>query len=555
MFHFNINRTLVFLLVAAMPVFTACHKEKNDFQGRDNFITGFTLKKDGTTFTASIADSVIVINAPEGLSLDGAIADVSLSEHASMFPDPASINQWDEEALFVVNAWNGQRKTYKYTVNRTSINVAGSVVLTTQADVDAFAKQGATEVAGSLIIGSIAGKDSITSLAALYKLKRIDYSLIIYPTLSARQIVGLDNLQSVGNDIQIQTADTLDIVAFPALESAGSISIQSVLIDALNFPKLKQVAKFLNINASVSSFTAPILQQVKGAVTLSTDAFSGALMQVVSFPALTTTGNFTISNFRQLTKLDCPVLTKTGDLKLDNLTSLFNVSCPKLQTAGYITLPGESKLTQISFPALTQAGGWYMAAKTINTLELPLLKTISGDLLMWDNSLRTFSMPLLEEVSGSINITQMSQLTQSAVEWPVLKKVGVDFYLQIQSALVNRLSCAALASVGGDLVVGTGYGTTSLATVSFPKLTTITGNLRLFAEQAPSNPNSKLTSLDGFTALSKVKSIDVSGQSVLTSFAGLQLAIPGINAAAWRASGNNYNPTYSDLQAGKWTKP
>src|SRR4051812_7933528 len=196
MFHFHIKRTLGFLLVAAILVFTACRKEKNDFQGRDNFITSFTLKKGGTTFTASITDSVIVIKAPEGYSLDSAIADVSLSEHAAMYPDPASLTQWDEEALFVVHAWNGERKTYKYTVDRSPILTAGSVVLATQADVDAFAKQGATEIAGSLIIGSMAGKDSITNLAALYKLKRVGYALIIYPTYSGRQMVGLDNLQS-----------------------------------------------------------------------------------------------------------------------------------------------------------------------------------------------------------------------------------------------------------------------------------------------------------------------------------------------------------------------
>jgi hypothetical protein len=558
MFPFNINSKLLFLLVAAIPVFTtftACHKGKNDFQGRDNFITAFTLKKGGTTFYASINDSVIVIKAPEGFSLDSATAEVSLSEHAAMFPDPASLSQWDEEALFVVNAWNGERKIYKYTVDRTSINVAGSVVLATQADVDAFAKQGATEVSGSLIIGSLAGKDSITNLAALYKLKRVGYSLIIYPTFSARQIVGLDNLQSVGNAIQIETADTLDKLALPALETASSISLKSVLIGSVNFPKLKLLSKFLTIDASVGTLAFPGLQQVGGAVTLNTDPASGALMQVASFPALTTTGNITVSNFRQLTKLDCPVLTKAGDLKLENLTSLFNVSCPKLQTAGVITLPTESKLTQIGFPALTQSGGLFLAAKTINTLEVPLLKTISGDLFLWDNTLRTFSMPVLEEVGGNINISQLSQLTQTTVEWPALKKVSGDFYIQVQSSSVNTLTCAALTFVGGDLTVGTGYGNTSLAMVSFPKLTTITGKMRLFAEQAPGNPNTRLTNLNGFAALTKVISIEVTGQSILTSFAGLQLAIPGISAAGWKATGNSYNPTYSDLQAGKWTKP
>jgi hypothetical protein len=103
--------------------------------------------------------------------------------------------------------------------------------------------------------------------------------------------------------------------------------------------------------------------------------------------------------------------------------------------------------------------------------------------------------------------------------------------------------------------VGTGFTNTSLATVTFPKLTTIAGKMKLYGEQAPRNLNTRLVNLDGFAALTGVKAIEVSGQSVLTSFAGLQLAIPNISAANWVAAGNSYNPTYSDLQTGKWTKP
>ena len=79
--------------------------------------------------------------------------------------------------------------------------------------------------------------------------------------------------------------------------------------------------------------------------------------------------------------------------------------------------------------------------------------------------------------------------------------------------------------------------------------------MKLYGERAPSSPHTKLINLDGFAALTNVKAITVSGQSLLTSFAGLQSAIPNISATNWVVSGNSYNPTYSDLQAGKWTKP
>ena len=164
-------------------------------------------------------------------------------------------------------------------------------------------------------------------------------------------------------------------------------------------------------------------------------------------------------------------------------------------------------------------------------------------------------MPDLEEVGGDVTISQLTQLTQAAVEWPALKKVSGNFNIQVQSNSVKTLNCAALTYVGGDFTVGTGYGTNSLVTVAFPKLATIAGKMKLYGERAPSSANTKLVNLDGFAALTSVKAITISGNSLLTSFAGLQLAIPNISSANWLASGNSYNPAYSDLQAGKWTKP
>jgi hypothetical protein len=452
--QFNINRTALFLLLATGLSLAAC-KKTNDFQGHDNFITSFSLKKGGMTFTAAITDSSIIITAPDGFSLDSAAATVAISENASIYPKPSSIVEWDDESLFVVDAHNGEAKSYKYTVKHTSTPINGSVVLETQADVDAFGNLGATEITGNLIIGRTAGTDSITSLAALYKLKKVDYSLIIYPTFAATQIIGLDNLQSVGTDLKIESLNDLVTLVLPSLERAGSISINNPLSETVAFPKLTHVLKSLTVNAPLNSMSFPNLSQVDGAMTLTTDPSSGAaLISVLSFPALTGAGSIAVSNFRQATKLDLPALTTitTGDLNLSNLTALYDLNCPALQkTTGIITIPDPfvaTKLTQINFPALTQTGGLVIAINTINVVEFPVLTTITGDLMV---------------------------------------------------------------------------------------------------------TNTKLTNLDGFAALKSAQSIEISGQSALTSFQGLQGVIPNITESGWTATGNAYNPSYEDLVAGKWT--
>jgi len=383
---FNINRTALFLQLATGLSLAAC-KKSNDFIGHDNFITSFSLKKAGLTFTAAITDSSVIITAPDGFSLDSAVATVSISENASIYPKPSSINEWDDESLFVVDAHNGEAKSYKYTVTRSSIPVNGSVVLGTQADVDAFGKLGVTEITGNLIIGAPAGTDSITSLAALYKLKKVGYSLIIYPTFAATDIVGLDNLQFVGTDLKMEGLHDLVTLVLPSLETAGSISINNPLNETVTFPKLTHVSGALTVNAPLNSMTFPNLGQVDGDLTLTTDPSSGAaLIQDLSFPALTSTGSIAVSNFRQTTKLDLPALTSvtTGDLNISNLTALYDLNCPVLQTTtGIIAIPDPfvaTKLTQISFPALTQTGGVAIGINSLNAMDFPVLTTITGNL-------------------------------------------------------------------------------------------------------------------------------------------------------------------------------
>ncbi|HEY4286565.1 MAG TPA: hypothetical protein VGN00_05655 [Puia sp.] len=419
---FNIYKTSLFVLLVTGLSLAAC-KKKNDFIGHDNYITSFSLKKADMTFTAAITDSSIIVTVPDGFSLDSAVATVAVSENASIYPKPSSIVQWDDEALFVVDAHNGEAKSYRYTVTRSAVPVNGSVVLATQADVDAFGKMGATGITGNLIIGAPAGTDSVTSLAALFNLKKIGYSLIIYPTYSATGIVGLDNLQSIGTDLKVEGVNNLVELVLPSLATTGSISVNNPLTETITFPKLTHVAGSLAINAPLNRMTIPNLRQVDGDLSLTTDPSSGAaLIQDLAFPVLTSVGSVAVSNFRQTIKLDLPSLTAltTGDLNVSNMTALYDLNCPVLQTTkGIITIPDPfvaTKLTQISFPALTQTGGVNIGINSLNVIDFPALATISGSLQInagypYNSTLTSLDGFAALKNAQSIGITGQSALT------------------------------------------------------------------------------------------------------------------------------------------------
>lgn len=687
----QIKRNLLLLLLAAAMMLGSCRKDNDLFKGEDNFITSFTLKIGETIFTAAFTDSTITVTAPEGFSLDSAKAEVKLSENASIYPDPSEITEWNDEMQFVVKAYNGTQKIYRYKVDRKSIYEQNSVVLTTQADVDAFGQQGVTEIGGSLIIGSTAGTDSITSLAALYRLKRIDYSLIINPTYAARDVVGLDNLSTIGDALQVQSVDSLSSLALPKLETVGSIYIKSTGPLTVDFPSLSKVSKSLDLEVPLAGASFPALREVGGKVTYYSGTNSATYLPIISFPSLKQAGSLMFYYFTNVTKIELPELEKTGDIDLMNLPKLYEINCAKLQMAsGTISIPATSSLTEVSFPELVICGGLKVETKTINTLDLPLLKTVSGDISVsyasldgirsltsltevtgelllgelpkmnglgipaslknigkltlnnrtvvapaeinvkglnigelnlqvgapvkligddifkgtltvnpsllttfptlegfkevdsigfggyiayindlqikgiekidkgfWmpNNNVRIFSMPDLKEVVGDFTINHFNQVTQPVVEFPKLQKVGGSFNVKVESTDVTTLQFPDLSSIGGDCMIGTGFDNRCLSTLLFPSLATVGRKLTIYAESYPTYSNTRIVDLNGFSALKQVDSVEVNGQAALVSFEGLKSALSSFTAANWSASNNAYNPSYSDLVVGKWTKP
>jgi hypothetical protein len=416
------NFHLLILLIAAFVA--ACDKKEQDpFTGKDSYITAFSLQQGEAVFAAAIAGNVITITAPEGFSLTQAKAAVKLSENASIYPNPGAISGWDNEQQFVVTAHNGAKSTYKYTVERSGIAHNGTVILETQADVDAFGAQGVTFIDGNLTIGRTAGTDSITSLAPLASLKEVVYAFTLQPTCAITGLEGLENLERVGGTLQFGGTATatalkrLETLALPALESAGGIILQNTVTIIVYLPELASISKQFSLSCPLFQLQLPNLQTAGGTFTLTTSSGSVTSLDKVYLPALEEAGGITISAFPNVTKVDFPQLKKSAGLSCTSMGKLSIVYAPALEeVTRRIYLYGLAALTELELPALKQAGEIYIGScSQLRVLEFPELTSI--------NALNLQSPPVISlagfsslQTAGSVTLYNLKELNK--VEWP-----------------------------------------------------------------------------------------------------------------------------------------
>lgn len=97
---------------------TACSEEKTELPwGSDNYIVSFSLTTGADTYPAVIRDGRITVSIPYNVSLEDAQVSYELCEHASIYPDPATVADWDQEWQFLVSSYDNQNdRTYLYTV-------------------------------------------------------------------------------------------------------------------------------------------------------------------------------------------------------------------------------------------------------------------------------------------------------------------------------------------------------------------------------------------------------------------------------------------------------
>ena len=405
---------------------TACSEEKTELPwGSDNYIVSFSLTTGADTYPAVIRDGRITVSIPYNVSLEGAQVSYELCEHASIYPDPATVADWNQEWQFLVSSYDNQNdRTYLYTVERTDIATDGSLTLRTQAEVDAFARSGINTVEGNLTIGGEDEENPVTNLDGLKNLVSVRCDLTITAAYTGETLAGLENLtacESLRIGSTAHPNETLRQLSLPALkEVKGALCICGTALQTADFKSLQNVAgHFVLQSDALLQLTADELTSVAGNMTLvgTTADEAKAPCEQMYFPKLQRIdGTLTLSRFDRLSGLGTTfgVLTQAGALRYEHLALANTFEFPLIETTGNITVTDCPILRSVLLPALTDAGSLEITGcPAIETLSFPKAERFDGDVsLATLPAIKDFGefLPALKAISGDLSIDDLSSL-------------------------------------------------------------------------------------------------------------------------------------------------
>lgn len=405
---------------------TACSEEKTELPwGSDNYIVSFSLTTGADTYPAVIRDGRITVSIPYNVSLEDAQVSYELCEHASIYPDPATVADWNQEWQFLVSSYDNQNdRTYLYTVERTDIATDGSLTLRTQAEVDAFVRSGINTVEGNLTIGGEDEENLITNLDGLKNLVSVRCDLTITAAYTGETLAGLENLtacESLRIGSTAHPNETLRQLSLPALkEVKGALCICGTALQTADFKSLQNVAgHFVLQSDALLQLTADELTSVAGNMTLvgTTADEAKAPCEQMYFPKLQRIdGTLTLSRFDRLSGLGTTfgVLTQAGALRYEHLALANTFEFPLIGTTGDITVTDCPILRSVLLPALTDAGSLEITGcPAIETLSFPKAERFDGDVsLATLPAIKDFGefLPALKAISGDLLIEDLSSL-------------------------------------------------------------------------------------------------------------------------------------------------
>lgn len=594
----------VFSLLAV--IFTSCDKDDeivNPFIGTDNYITSFTLTKDGAQYNGYISDNQIIVYAPLSQSLEGAVATVKVCEQATVFPDPAGISDWDNERQFKVTAYNESEQTYTYRVVRSSETTQENIVLATQQEVDDFKNSDIVRIMGTLTVGSDAeDAEPITNLDGLSNLKEVSYDIKIV-NYSGEDIAGLGNLEIAGG-LHIENATSLKTLSLPKLIKApvGGVTVTAETLENVSLPALTEAGSLYIRSYNLSSLDFPALATVHGDLTLnvnkdinnnSTTNLTGTIEQI-SFPVLKECGNVQLAGFAAVTAIGIPMLESVGNLSIECIKTLETLSLPQMKTAKDIYIHAAKIADELDFKSLTTINGdlHINASRIADCTGLSALRTVNGKLLLESTNFENLNGLTEVTINGGVRVDKGASYTYldlsgitvpngstieitsdcSAIDELIFPEtLESDLYLGM-GARVTSLTVKGVKKAG-YIEVSVPKGLAGASTMTFDDLTTVytltVKKNTLTAIKCPSlsTIESELSIISGsnltelnFDKLENLKeswsSITIQKNKKLTDFSTFSKLFENttITESQWIVTDNAYNPTYEDMKAGRYTQ-
>ncbi len=210
---------IVFATFLCLGSFTSCSEEETTKSlNTQAYILKAEAKTDMGTIEVPIVEDQIILRLPNSIAIEDVTVQLTLSEGATISPDPSVIRDWSYQHTFTVTAANGETQTYytKPQLENVGKIFPGSVRLGSQQEIDGFGSNGFTSV-GDIYIYQENPFDPIKDFSALNTIEEIKGQLIIN-RISSRE------------------------VALPNLERLGSFLLHAPAVTKVILPKLKLVA-------------------------------------------------------------------------------------------------------------------------------------------------------------------------------------------------------------------------------------------------------------------------------------------------------------------------
>lgn len=424
-----------YILIISTCLFIAsgCSDTNNDFIGDDcNFVT-FSLTVDGVVYPAKISGNDISVSLPYGIDIYEAEVNYRLNENATVQPDPNSIKDWNADQMFRVQSYNNNFNTFIYSLSRTDNTNSEDIILSSQQDVDDFAKKKINHIKGNLIVGEYitdnSDEEPITNLDGLYDLVQVDYNIVIKGGYKGKDLFGLSNLKSVGGfyiGSSTSTENSIEklSIILPNLETIGNILINSDNVEDISLPKVIEVADIYIKSQSLSKLDLPALRNSYGNFSL-----SGVNSSINEFiiPNLTKVlGNFVVANLQALSIVNIMSLEEVnGNCEFTTLPKLELVSYPSLKkVGGSFTLTGNTALTKIIAPELQTANlininNGNMFSSNLKSLVLSNITNVENSITIQFPAFEELKLESLKSVGESIIVQNASLL--ELIETPMLQ--------------------------------------------------------------------------------------------------------------------------------------
>ena len=532
----NTKNLLYTLLALFVLSFSACDDE-SAFEGNDNYLASFALVQEGRQYTGVISEGQIIVTIPDTLELNNVTAQYTCSEHAMLSPDPASVEDWEQQQTFTVTSYNGRSQTYNYILKRSAITLEEGVNLRNNAEIAAFAEKQISRIEGSLIIGmkeAFSKEDSITTLAPLASLREVTGNIKIYASFNGTSLEGLENLEHVGgielvypenNNNPRPDFKNLRRIELNALTTVDSdLKLIADTLDLFSFPKLAVVGRHVCLEGNgIRSLQVPKLNTVGGDFLLGSARWYGnwafEYLEEVNLPELTTvSGNFSIKRTEMVKKCFLPKLISVSGFEI-NASHLEILDISQLSEVIGALRISSMPLTELNLSQLKKVDELqFQNLSALKELSISI-EEISGKLQIYNLPLlETLSLSELKKVGGEFQI-QTCPLIKELNSLSKLTEVGGKFTLSDLSRLNNADGFCALTTVGGDFALTVSNGVT-FDYSGFNALTTVGGNFFLAGDgmQTTLNAFNKLKSIGGafnFQGLPTVTAIE--GFSALES--------------------------------------